>query len=75
MGNQERISYLKDIPFNNAEWISEREEACNSVLYMYSCISEKFRTDSKFGDKFVQENQKLIGELVCAASNLLKNKK
>lgn len=75
MEKLERISYLKDIPFNNTEWISEREEACNSVLYMYSCISEKFRVDSKFGDKFVEENQELIGKLVCAASNLLKNKK
>lgn len=71
MEKEERISYLKDVPFDE-KWLSEREEACNSVLYMYSTISEKFRIDSKFGDEFVKKNQTLIGELVHAASNMLK---
>lgn len=67
---EEIISIIHDIPFNE-KWISPREEACLTALYMYSNISEKFRVDSKYGAKFVAENQQLIGQLVQAAMQKL----
>ncbi|WP_446788223.1 hypothetical protein [Macellibacteroides fermentans] len=54
------------IPFDS-DWIEPRETAVETVLYLYSTIRHRFKTDPEFGERFVAENQTLIGELVNAA--------
>ena len=51
----------------NAEWMKERDNAVESVLYLYNTISHRFKSDEKYGEEFVKNNQELIGLLVNAA--------
>lgn len=66
---KERISIISEIDFFDTEWISDREEACKTALYMYSKITDKFSADSFYGPDFVAKNQQLMGMLVQAAMN------
>ena len=60
-------------PLNN-EWLKPREEATETVLYLYNTISHRFKQDPRYGDIFVEKNQVLIGQLVQAAMLEVNNK-
>lgn len=49
----------------NAEWIKPREEACETIYYLYSTIEQKF--EKAYGKEFIKKNPNLIGILVQAA--------
>lgn len=58
----------------NVQWMEDRDNAVESVLYLYNTITHRFRVDKKYGDEFVEKNQELIGLLVNAAAVELSRK-
>ncbi|WP_444327057.1 hypothetical protein [Paraprevotella clara] len=49
----------------DADWISPRERACETVYYLYANIKKKLEIES--GKDFIKKNQTLIGQLVQSA--------
>lgn len=70
---EDKKNILSEINFIDTDWIEKRELACNTVLYLYYKISEKFSKDSKYGPKFVADNQQLMGMLVQTAMSELQS--
>lgn len=70
---EDKKNILSDINFLDSPWLEERDIACNTVLYVYYKISERFSKDEKYGPKFVKDNQQLIGVLVQAAMSELES--
>lgn len=60
------MNLTENMPLNS-DWMQQRDNAVESVLYLYNSISHRFKSDEKYGDEFVKNNQELIGLLVNAA--------
>ena len=70
---EDKKNILSGIDFMYSSWLEERDSVCNTVLYMYYKISEKFLKDERYGSSFVSANQQLIGQLVQAAMSELQS--
>lgn len=60
------MNLTENMPLNS-KWMEERDNAVETVLYLYNTISHRFKVDKKYGEEFLQNNQELIGLLVNAA--------
>ena len=67
----DKPSLIDSINFMDVDWISPREEACLTTIFMYSKISSLFERDPKYGPLFVKTHQELISELVKISMNKL----
>lgn len=58
------MSLIENTP-QNSKWIEPRENACETIYYLYSIIRKKLELE--YGKDFIEKNQTLIGQLVQAA--------
>ncbi len=65
---EDDISILTDMPMN-AEWHDKADKAVAEALTLYNKVCYKFEKDKKYGERFVKDNQELMGQLTIAATN------
>jgi len=67
------MNIIENIPLNS-KWMSERDSATDTVVYLYSTICDRFKKDKRYVEEFVKDNQELIGLLVNSATVELSGK-
>lgn len=65
---EDDVSILTDMSLNS-EWHEKADKAVSDVLALYSKVCYKFEKDKKYGERFVKDNQELMGQLTIAAIN------
>lgn len=67
---EDDISILNGMPMK-AEWHDKADKAVAEVLTLYSKVCYKFEKDKKYGERFVKDNQELMGQLTIAVTNAM----
>lgn len=61
---EENRSIIRDVIQLNSKELYEIEDSTLRVFTIYSRICDELKKDHNYGEKFVKDNQVLIGQLV-----------
>lgn len=61
---EENRSVIRDVIQLNSKELYEIEDSTLRVFTIYSRICDELKKDHNYGEKFVKDNQVLIGQLV-----------
>jgi hypothetical protein len=61
---EENRSIIRDVIQLNSKELYEIEDSTLRVFIIYSRICDELKKDHNYGEKFVKDNQVLIGQLV-----------